>query len=448
MLKIKAMRRKQDINETERISCEESKKIKINSPVLFISIFAGGGIWFLCIYLYSLYKLNIAGFLLVPALFTILFAVLFLSVWIGSVVTGAFDRQSPLYSGWESMFRYFAVGVVAVFFLSMLLEYLYELNPKQKIIEPTSYIFVIDESGSMEGNDPEGLRYEAIQKIMGDPENELPYMVYAFSSESRVLRSMGRLTVDEPEIPVTCDGGTSIRETTLRILEDYKKKKWDGGENPKIIFLTDGYATDLDNGFLWFKGNVPEFNAALEEYSDLGINISTVGLGSVDRQLMRKMAETTGGVFVNVDEATDLVEAMKTAATSYSERNLLSIRYMKHMNKLFGFLRILFLSIIGTLIGGLLALAYMDDNSIPHIIMTSVAESVIGSIILEIGVQNGVYQSILWLLLWILIAATSGYICQENNILFESGIRALGENERRSECQIHNVQEVRNVNRY
>ena len=47
---------------------------------------------------------------------------------------------------------------------------------------------------------------------------------------------------------------------------------------PKLFFLTDGFATDLDNGFLWFKGNVPEFNTALEEYSKLGISISTVGL--------------------------------------------------------------------------------------------------------------------------------------------------------------------------
>lgn len=47
----------------------------------------------------------------------------------------------------------------------MLLEYLYELNPKQKIIEPTSYIFVIDESGSMSGNDPEGLRYDAVSDL-------------------------------------------------------------------------------------------------------------------------------------------------------------------------------------------------------------------------------------------------------------------------------------------
>lgn len=67
-------------------------------------------------------------------------------------------------------------------------------------------------------------------------------------------------------------------------MKDYKEHVWEGGEHPKVVLLTDGAATDLDNGFLWFKGNVPEFNHALEEYSNFGINISTVGLGSVDKK--------------------------------------------------------------------------------------------------------------------------------------------------------------------
>lgn len=421
-------------------------KSRINKTVVIISALAGGIVWVLCQYLYSVYKLKIPGVLMIPTLCSILFTVLFVSVWAGSVVTGSFDRQSYLYSGRESMFKYFTVGLVAVFFLTMLLEYVYELNPKQKIIEPSSYIFVIDESGSMGGNDPNGLRYDAIREIMADTDNTLPYMVYSFSSESRVLRNMGTLLSDEPDIPVTCDGATSIRETTLRILQDYKEKKWNGGDNPKIIFLTDGYATDLDNGFLWFKGNVPEFNAALEEYSDLGINISTVGLGSVDKELMRKMTETTGGVFVSVDQATDLATAMKTAAASYSERDLLSVRYMKHMNSLFGFFRIIFLSLIGILIGGLLSLAYMDNNSIPLILTNSAVGSIIGSILLEIGVQGGVYQSMLWFLLWILFAATMGYIYTENDLYGIGRVKSSHNNKQNTDCQIENGQELINVN--
>ena len=101
-------------------------------------------------------------------------------------------------------------------------------------------------------------------------------------------------------------------------------------------------------------------------------------------------------------QASDLAEAMKTAATSYSTRDLLSVRYMNHFNTLFGFLRVIFLSLIGLLIGGLLSLPYMDHASIPLIVSSSAADSLLGSVLLESGVQSGVYQSILWFLLWIL----------------------------------------------
>ena len=381
-----------------------------------MSAVSGGTLWFFCNHLYSIYRLKISGFLMVPALCTLLFAVLFLTIWAGSVLTDSFDRENFLYSGPRSMLKYFTCGIAGIFCLTMLLEYLYELNPSKKIIEPTSYIFVIDESGSMSGNDPEGLRYDAVSEIMNSTDSQLPYMVYAFSSESKILRDMGPMTANEAAFTVTCDGATSIYETTLRILKDYKDAKWNGGTHPKIIFLTDGFATDLDNGFLWFKGNVPEFNAALEEYNQLGINISTVGLGSVDKNLMKKMAEITGGVFIPVKQASDLAEAMKTAATSYSTRDLLSVRYMNHFNTLFGFLRVIFLSLIGLLIGGLLSLPYMDHASIPLIVSSSAAGSLLGSVLLESGVQSGVYQSILWFLLWILFSATLGFLHPKKQI--------------------------------
>lgn len=235
-------------------------------------------------------------------------------------------------------------------------------------------------------------------------------MVYTFSNDTQIIRNMAPMDAEYQPIPVNSDGGTAIYGTILRILQDYKNDVWDGGSNPKVVFLTDGSATDLSNGFLWFRGNMPEFNAALEEYYELGINISTVGLGSVDRETMTKIAETTGGVFVNIQNASDLASAMKTAATSYSDRNLLSIRYMKRWDTLYGCLRILFLTIIGTVIGSLMLLAYMEDSSIPIIIVNSIICSLIGSILFEIGLKIGVYQSLLWIVLWSLFSLTPGLI--------------------------------------
>ena len=101
---------------------------------------------------------------------------------------------------------------------------------------------------------------------------------------------------------------------------------------------------------------------------------------------------------------------MKTAATSYSDRNLLSIRYMKRWDTLYGCLRILFLTIIGTVIGSLMLLAYMEDSSIPIIIVNSIICSLIGSILFEIGLKIGVYQSLLWIVLWSLFSLTPGLI--------------------------------------
>lgn len=385
-------------------------KKNLNKIVALMSVIAGILTWFGCRYLYTTYHDTISGPIMIAILCSALFTAVFLAVWVGSILTGSFDRNSHLYSDTGSMVSYFLSGLLGVFLLSMFLEYIYELNPNVKVTQPTSYVFVIDESGSMSSNDSSGLRYDAIPEIMEAEEENFPYMVYTFSNDTQIIRDMGPMNSEYEKNPIVSYGGTAIRGTILQILKDYKEGVWDGGENPKVIFLTDGAATDLSNGFLWFKGNVSEFNTALEEYKNLGISISTVGLGSVDREVMTRMAETTGGVFVHVQNAADLTSAMKTAATTYSERNLLSIRYIKHLDTVYGMLRILFLSMIGTLIGSLILFAYMEVSSIPIIILSSIFCSLLGSILFEAGLKNGVLQSILWFILWILFSLTIGYI--------------------------------------
>ena len=382
----------------------------INKTVALKSVFAGVLSWFGCHYIYTTYSDKLSESVMIGSLCAVLFAAVFLTVLLGSMITGSFNKESELFVDFGHMAAYFICSLIGIFVLVMGLEFIYECNPNIKSIEPTSYIFVIDESGSMSGNDPGGLRYEAIPEIMKATEKGFLYMVYTFSDDTQIIRDMAPLDAEYEPIPVNSDGGTAICGTIIRILQDYKNGVWDGGSNPKVVFLTDGSATDLSNGFLWFRGNMPEFNAAIEEYYDLDINISTVGLGSVDREIMTKMAETTGGVFVNIQNASDLASAMKNAASFYSDRNLLSIRYMKRWDTLYGFLRILFLTIIGTVIGSLMLLAYMEDSSIPIIIVSSIICSLIGSVLFEIGLKIGVYQSLLWIVLWALFSLTPGHI--------------------------------------
>ena len=383
---------------------------EINKGVALVSLFSGVLAWFTCRYLYYSLHDRLSGPVLMAMLFSLLFLITFFSVIISSLITGSFNKDSLLYDGVYSIFHHFAFCILVISILSGSLEYLYELNPHTMEFEPSSYIFVLDESGSMEDNDPNGLRYKAIPDIVREKGNCFPYMIYAFSNNSKILRQMAPLSTGAEDIPVTNSGGTSIRGTLLRILQDYKKGVWNGGDNPKVILLTDGYATDLDNGFLWFRGNVPEFNETLEEFSELEINISTVGLGNVDQELMRKIAETTGGIFINVHNTANLSDAMKTAAISYADRNLLSIRYMRHFDRIYGILRIFFLSIIGAILGSMFVFAFVQDESIPVIILSSVICAVLGSIAMEVGLKAGVLQNLLWLFLWILFSITLGYL--------------------------------------
>lgn len=383
---------------------------RINRVAALASVAVGIIACFASQYLYTAYRGTVPTPVLIGLLCLLLFVLLFVAVWVSSAVTGSFDQNSILYHGRKQMIGYFLLGTLAIFFLSTSLEFLYELTPKRQEIAATSYIFILDESGSMRSNDPSGLRYQAIPEIMKAEEPDFPYMVYTFSDTARMVREMEPFDPSDDAISITSDGGTAIFGTILQVLNDYKNGVWDGGPHPKVIFLTDGSATDLSRGFLFFRGNMPEFNAALEEYSRLGINISTVGLGSADRAIMTQMAETTGGVFVNIQDAADLAVAMKAAATSYSDRDLLSIRYMSHLNALYGVLRVLFLTIIGSTIGSLLLFAYMEDSSIPLLVSSSILSAFVGSFLLEIGLKAGIPQSALWFILWALFSLTLGLI--------------------------------------
>ena len=55
--------------------------------------------------------------------------------------------------------------VLVVFLLSGVFEFIYEIG-KTSAYEPTSYIFLIDDSGSMAGSDPQFMRRDAISRIM------------------------------------------------------------------------------------------------------------------------------------------------------------------------------------------------------------------------------------------------------------------------------------------
>lgn len=397
------------------------KHIKIlNYLPAVLSVVAAIPLWSLCSRLSLRFGEQLPHPILIALFFTLLFGGVFLVTLAASLLSGSFDRNSVLYGGFPRIALYFVCGILSVFLLSGILEYLYELSPKLAESSPTSYIIVTDESGSMETNDPHGLRHDAIPELLDGMPDDFPYMIYAFSGSPHIVRDMSPISdgYDWQQYCSTSEtgflaflrqllsGGTAIRTTVQQILDDCKNGVWKGGKCPKVIFLTDGWATDMNSFFLWRK---KDLYTSLHEYQKLGITISTVGLGDVDRTLMQNMANITGGIFVHCDDASQLSIAMKSAAVSFAERDLLSPRHISRFNALYGLLRILFLTLIGTLLGSLMTLAYTEDTSIRLICLSSAICATVGGLLMELGSLMGVPQTVLCPVLFPLLAVTLGY---------------------------------------
>lgn len=367
---------------------------------LFISsLIAGLAAWLIGWILYVILIEKIPTPLLIGVEFLMLYIILTGTVMIVSYVNGSLDDVIFFLDGMIQIVLALVIGGILIFGISVLFQFIYGLNSETVNVEPTSYIFVIDDSGSMESNDPENLRYKAIEEVLEDMPNDFPYMIYRFSDNVEIVRNMAPVSDGIGKISVTNSGGTRIKAALEQIYEDYGNGVWSDSVAPKIILLTDGYAQDM--GFLM------PYGGTLKKFAKAHISISTVGLGQVDMKLMQRIADATNGVFLNVSDAGLFKDAMGEAAVRYSsDRDLLSYRNMREKNWVYAFLRIVFLTILGTFVGVMMIFASTKEDDALLILISSIGKSLIGSIFMELGIQViGIPWQVMWLVYWWLVAS-------------------------------------------
>ena len=290
--------------------------------------------------------------------------------------------------------------IVVIFLAATLFQFLYGLGISKAYTEPTSYVFLIDNSGSMEDSDPDQVRYDAVDEIMKDKDEDFPYMIYTFSDSLELVRDMAPKSKGHGDFRKEPFGGTSIRTSLDGIIDQYNDKKWEGGDHPRVVMLTDGFATDI--------GMFSNIGKVLKKYNKEGISISTVGLGYVDENLMKQIANDTGGAFIQVDDVSLLADAMKTAAVTHTDRDLLSARPHGRLNALYGILRIIFLTLLGFLVGLLATVVYGDEDSVRLSLLTTVVTAVLGSLFMELGTELlGLSSTWMWVVMWVLFALTA-----------------------------------------
>ena len=280
-----------------------------------------------------------------------------------------------------------AAFILLTFAASFLLEFIYELGGDIHDYKPTSYVFVIDDSGSMYGNDPDNLRVAAISEIM--KEEDIPYSVYKFSDDAELISEMKNYE-DSDSYSFTSDGQyTNILQALLTVSEDIGKAGFQGGDRPKVLLLSDGESE---------KAGMEE---VMKNYTDQKVSVSTVGFGSVNKQLMKGIADLTGGVFINCKDLSTLTEDMHEAIVSSSSRTLLTPRYNVKNNTLYMILRIAFLTAIGALIALCKASGIFNDTEFKRILVYTSAQGLAAGILCEVlaNVSDGLARflvNILW----------------------------------------------------
>ncbi len=306
----------------------------------------------------------------------VFFAIVGLANIIYHCVKGVY---SPKFSVGKA-FVIFAGGLAAVLLLSVMFEFIYELGGGFKNAEAGAYAIIIDDSGSMDDSDPGYARYDAIDIILKDRADDFPYTVYRFSDQTELIRELlPKSDGNQIERPYN-GGGTSIKGALETVLDDYKNGNLKNAENLKVLLLSDGVATDIN-----FFSSIDK---VLREYSKNNIAISTVGLGNyVDEDLMTKIAKSTGGVYLNVTDISNLANTMTVAIESYSKRDLLTYRSVLGSNILFIIERVLFMGIIGAVIGAVLAVL-ANGRKLEVSLLIAVIKGFVAAVVLEFFINS------------------------------------------------------------
>ncbi len=308
--------------------------------------------------------------------------------------------------GFKKMLKIIPLTVM-VFILSGFLQWIYSLNISDSGLESapgeqmaSSYVFIVDDSGSTDITDPNIYRYVAISSILLDKDDDFQYMVYSFASNTICTREMAPKGKQDVQPKEKASGGTNMRSALQQAIADYKNGKWKAAKKPEVILISDGYAGDINS--------YHPLHTVLNDYISAGIAISTVGFADCDSVLMNLIAESTGGVFVDASDAYGLFDAMRYVESRPvkeipESRDLLSFRLSKNHNMLYCIERIIFLSLIALIVFRFATIPFSSEDSPYYVVPLDYIKIAACVVLFELGVKFLSFPLLeFWLLLFIL----------------------------------------------
>lgn len=312
------------------------------------------------------------------------------------------------------------ICIVMLLIFGCLFEFLYELNFSTLKISTDKYVFAIDNSGSMEENDPEQKRVAAVKKLLKSRDKDVQFAVYTFSDNIECIREMAPVSDGIGKLKISPEGGTPIVGVLSQIAQDMDSGALPYDDGCQVILLTDGYATDT--GFFGL-----DLNPVLKEFNKKNVSVSTVGLGDVDENMLNNISEKTGGISVTTDNVDDLANAMASAVRiTNNGRNLLSARARTSHNWLYAIMRILFLTILGIGFTGIKIAVTDDSTNVKMTVISSLVGIVLGTLLMEFGLQLILTEFIARACLVLLFSLMITTVEKLVTVIREGGIGNLG----------------------
>lgn len=319
------------------------------------------------------------------------------------------------------------LGGAAVFFgLSVLGDYLYELEPQpepvmiEEATEPPTeefvtrqvdfnYGFMIDDSSSMGSNDPDDARYEAITEIITNMTPTRNFAVYSFGNGIIEVnlpfgsKNSSDVTVEDVDKD-RYYGGTDMVEAISSMIDSMQTVATNGNKT-KIIVLTDG---QIEPGGI---------NDLINKATQNDTAISAVGFGGTAKDNMEPLTNGTGGMFVDAENVENLTASLQSVMETIEQeretvpeeefeeeeeeepyvdqsRNIVGTRNGdKHMNGLYIFLRIIILIVLGAAITAY-KFFLTGNNRFPMVtIIPSAIGCFLASLLMEFGLLPMVIDS-------------------------------------------------------
>ena len=321
-----------------------------------------------------------------------------------------------------SLKKILPVVFIVMFLAAGLLEFLYEIEPSpakpkpeqtntpvaptpKYVVMPVDYYFLLDNTTSLEWNDPEKKRIEVLEKIVNNFSEDKRIALISFSDTAVINMYPEYATTDNKKLFVSkiknliMKNYTNLKKALIGmssiLINDYTRKE-------VVIFITDGeddfneYSSDFNRVMYPFiSANVPIYSIFLNPNNE-------------DSSFLKRVSSLTGGIYSTVKDPLDLESQMVQVIESEEQsitineptirpgkvtladpfRDMLEIRIGKRQNSpLYILMRIAFITIIGLLMGYFLYLVFSSSRIFLSLILGGVLSGFLAGLILELCFQ-------------------------------------------------------------